>query len=230
MLIKTIKGHYQLALLAVLVGLLWTTPIFLPLRLLVVYLHELSHVLAAWATGGTVISLNLSPLEGGEVLSQGGNLFIMASAGYLGSLLVGVALFVIAVRTHVDRIATACLGGLTLVIAALYVRTSFALGFCLLTGFVMLVAAWYLSVLINDILLRVIGLSSMFYVPWDICSDTILRTHLNSDARILAENFGGTTMLWGLIWLAISVIVIGLSVRYGVGKNSNFLGNSPTAE
>lgn len=220
---QALRGHYQLILLVIAVGLLWMTPVLLPLRLLVVFFHEFSHAAATWLTGGYVISLTISPLEGGEVVSAGGNRFITLSAGYLGSLLCGVLLFLIALKTNADRIAMAALGVLTLVIMALYVRTPFALGFCLLTGASMLLSARYLSILINDLGLRIIGLSSMIYAPLDIVSDTISRAHLNSDARMLATEFGGTTVFWGGLWLLLSLFTIFMCLRYGLGANSNLI-------
>jgi hypothetical protein len=69
--------------------------------------------------------------------------------------------------------------------------------------------------------LRIVGLASMFYVPNDIISDTITRSHLASDARILAEEFGGATILWGGLWLAISLAVIALTLRFGLGSTSS---------
>ena len=48
-----------------------------------------------------------------------------------------------------------------------------------------------------------------------------LRTHLYSDARMLAEEIGGTTMFWRGLWLAISLAVIFASLRYGLGGHSN---------
>ncbi len=61
---------------------------------------------------------------------------------------------------------------------------------------------------INDFVLRVVGLTSMAYAPLDIWSDTISRSHLRTDARLLAEGCGGFTTMWGGIWMAISIVVI----------------------
>jgi hypothetical protein len=58
-------------------------------------------------------------------------------------------------------------------------------------------------------------------VPYAIFSDTIARAHLRSDARMLAEELGGTPTFWGLLWLAISLAAIFTSLRYGLGTNSN---------
>jgi hypothetical protein len=225
---QALKGHYQLVLLSAVVFLLWTTPVFLPLRLLVIFLHELSHAIAAWATGGSVVSLTVSWREGGEALVIGGSRFLGLSAGYLGSLLWGVALFLIALRTNADRLVVAFLGGLMLLITALYMRDAFAVVFGALSGVAMLGSARFLGHLVNDLLLRVIGLASMIYVPGEIFSDTIARSHLRSDARMLAEEFGGPTLFWGGLWLVLSLAVIGLCLRYGLGRDSNLWRGRPT--
>ncbi|MEL6840809.1 MAG: M50 family metallopeptidase, partial [Pseudomonadota bacterium] len=101
------------------------------------------------------------------------------------------------------------------------IRDLFALFFTIGTGVAMLVMARFLGHAANDLALRVMGLSSMIYVPYDIFSDTIARSNLRSDARMLAEEFGGTTMMWGGLWLVLSLIVIGWCLRYGLGTSSN---------
>ena len=200
---------------------LWQTPFVVPLKILIVFFHELSHALATIVTGGEVVSLSVSPDQGGLVLSRGGNRFITLSAGYLGSLLIGVALLVSASRSKADRVVMAGLGIVTLVMAGLYVRETFVLGFTIGAGVVMLLFARFLGHAANDLVLRVIGLTSVIYVPFDIFSDTIARSELRSDARMLAEEFGGTTILWGILWLLISLVVIAWCFRRGLGRNSN---------
>ena len=215
-----IRGHWQLVLLAGAVALLWATPVFLPLRILVVFLHEFSHAFMAWITGGEVLSLTISHMEGGEVWARGGNRFLTLTAGYLGSLICGVVLFVLALKTDLDRWIVALFGGLILLIAALYVRDWFAIGFCIGAGAAFLLSARFLPHLANDVLLRVIGLASMIYAPWDIVSDTIMRSELRSDARMMAEEFGGATVIWGGLWLLVSAVVIVLTLRYGLGAET----------
>ena len=216
-----VSNHWQLLTLTLLITLLWKTDVLLPLRILTVFLHELSHAVAAIVTGGQVLSLSVSPNEGGLVTALGGSPFWITSAGYLGSLLIGAALFVLALRTHWDRTILAVFGVITLLVAAFYVRDLFALGFTLATGIAMLMASRYLSLDINDMILRTIGISSIIYAPLDIFDDTIRRAHLRSDARILAEQVGRSTLLWGGLWLVISLGVIVLTLRYGLPQNSN---------
>ncbi len=216
-----LRGHWQLLVLVGLVFALWQTPVIVPLKLLVVFLHELSHAATTILTGGDVISLSVSAEQGGAVWSRGGSRFLILSAGYLGSLLIGVALLFVAVRTHADRAVMAGFGALMLLVAVLYVRESFALMFCVGTGVAMIAMARFLPRDVNDLVLRVIGLTSMIYVPYDIFSDTIARSGLQSDARMLAEEFGGATVMWGGIWLVISVVVIVVALRKGLGAASN---------
>ena len=192
-----------------------------PLKILVVFLHEFSHAAATVMTGGEVVSLSVNPSQGGMVWSRGGNRFLTLTAGYLGSLLIGVGLLMTALRTSADRVVVAGLGVLTLVVAALYIRSGFTLSFAVATGAGMLIIAYKFGHGINDLLLRVIGLSSMIYVPYDIFSDTIARSSERSDAYMLAAEFGGATVLWGGLWLIVSLGVIGLCLRYGLGRDSN---------
>ncbi len=207
--------------LAVLVFALWRTPVALPLKLLVVLFHELSHGLAAVATGGSIESLTVTADQGGLAVTRGGSRFAVLTAGYLGSLLLGLAVFAAALRSTADRVVLGVLGGVLLIVAALYIREGFALLFCLAAGGAMLAGARFLPRLAADLVLRVIGLASMIYVPYDIVSDTILRAGMRSDARMLAEEIGGATMLWGGLWLVLSLVVIGVSLRALAQGESN---------
>jgi len=216
-----LKRHWQLLALTAALFALWQTPAVLPLKLLVVVLHELAHGLAALLTGGRIVSLTVSPEIGGLAITQGGNRFAILTAGYLGSLVIGAMLFVAALRTDADRAVLGGFGAVLALFALLYMRESFALLFTLGTGAALLAAAWLLPRDICDLALRILGLSSMIYVPYDIFSDTIARAHLVSDARLMAQDIGGPAQMWGTLWLVLSVIVIALCLRYALGRSSN---------
>lgn len=218
---RVLQGHWQLLLLTAVVFVLWQTPAVVPLKILIVFFHEASHAIATYLTGGEVVSLSVSSNQGGQVISRGGSRFWTLTAGYLGSLLIGVGLLIAATRSRADRKIMAFCGVMMLVIAGLYVRDSFALAFVIGTGIAMLLIARFLGHNVNDLVLRVIGLTSMIYVPYDIFSDTIARSNLRSDARMLAEEFGGTPQLWGVLWIVISLIVIGFCMRSVLGRSSN---------
>ncbi|HHL20581.1 MAG TPA: M50 family peptidase [Aliiroseovarius sp.] len=216
-----LRGHWQLVALSALVAALWQTPVVLPLKLLVVFFHEASHALAALLTGGSVEAISINARQGGVTLTRGGNLFALLSAGYLGSLAIGVAILLVALRTDLDRVLMGLLGFLALAIAAFYLRDGFALAFGIGTGLVLLGMAWALPHDAVDLVLRLIGLASMIYVPRDIFDDTIARAGGASDAAALARAFGGTAMLWGGLWLVLSLAVIAACLRWGLGARSN---------
>lgn len=216
-----LKGHWQLLALLVLIFALWQTPLMWPLKILVVLLHELSHGLAALLSGGSIEQLSVSPRQGGYAVTRGGIRFFVITAGYLGSLALGVGLMLAALRSTYDRHVMMGLGGVLLVVSALYMRDLFALSFTVGTGVGMLAAGYFLPHQVCDLILRIIGLSSMIYVPYDIFDDTIRRSGLRSDARILAEEIGGATLFWGVTWLVISLVVIGVALRYMLGRHSN---------
>ncbi|MCB1350965.1 MAG: M50 family metallopeptidase, partial [Maritimibacter sp.] len=94
-----LRAHWQMLALAVALFALWQTPVALPLKLLVVLFHELSHGLAAVLTGGAIESLTVTPDQGGLAVTRGGSRFAVLTAGYLGSLLIGLALFAAALRS-----------------------------------------------------------------------------------------------------------------------------------
>jgi len=200
----------RLILFSVIIAIffLWSTPALYPLKLLIVFFHESSHALMTIATGGQVIELEIDRMQGGHVISAGGNRFITLTAGYLGSLIWGVVIYLLAVGSKYDKAIMFCLGIIIMVVTTLFVRDLFAFGFGGLTGLFMILMGVKAPMQINDIILRVIGVTSMLYVPLDVYSDTIVRTSLRSDAFMLAEEFGGTTVLWGTIWLLVSVVIL----------------------
>ncbi len=216
-----LKGHWQLIAITAVVFALWQTPVVLPLKIFVIFLHELSHGLAAILTGGRIEEISISAQQGGHAITRGGNGFLILSAGYVGSLLLGAMLLVMALRTHADRAVVALCGVVMLAVTLLYIRDLFAIAFCVAGGLALVATARFLPRQINDMVLRIIGLTSLIYVPYDIFDDTIRRSGLRSDARMLAEQYGGPTLFWGGLWLVLSLCVIVFFLRRGLGTQSN---------
>lgn len=207
-----LKGHAQLAILVGGLYLLWSTQAALPLKILVVFFHEAAHAFAAIATGGEVISIEVNARQGGVMWSRGGNRFLVASAGYLGSLLIGVVLFLSALKSGADRVILFGVGLTLAILTALYIRDGFSLLFTLSASLIAFVVAGFFPHVISDLMLRVLGLASMLYVPWDIFTDTIMTRvkppGMMSDAAAIASQVGGSEALWGMIWLVFSLVNI----------------------
>ena len=195
--------------------LLWYTPVVYPLKVFVVMLHEISHGLVALATGGQIHSIVVTPAEGGVCNCAGGSAFLTLSAGYLGSLAWGALIFWGAFRKRAwSRGMAAAIGVLLLAITLLYVRNPFGLAFGLAFGAGLLLAARYLSVAANGVMLGVIGLTSVLYAILDIKSDVLDRPNLPSDARMLAELTRVPTVVWGVVWIGIALVVAWWLVRW----------------
>lgn len=193
---------------------LWDTWLVTPLKLFVVMLHEISHGLAALATGGQIQKIVVTPDLGGACYCGGGDAFITLSAGYLGSLLWGAALVLVAARFgRRSPWITGTIGVFIGLVTVLYVRNPFGLLVGLGFAFGLIAAARYLSPVANTRVLWVLGLTSCLYAVLDIKSDVLDRPELRSDARMLAEMTGVPTVVWGGLWIGVALLVCWLLLR-----------------
>jgi len=81
----------RLGLLVGLIGyigvlwLLWDTRIIYPLKIFVVFLHEVSHGIAAVAGGGSIAGIQISSNQGGVCQCGGGIRFVTLREAYRGA-------------------------------------------------------------------------------------------------------------------------------------------------
>jgi hypothetical protein len=188
--------------------LLWNTVFVYPFRMFVVFLHEVSHGLAAVLTGGALVSIHLSPDEGGMALTRGGSRFVILTAGYLGSLLFGALFLLLGRRRRWAPGVIAVVGLFTLVVTIVYVRTGFGFFYGLLAAGVFVLVAWKLDPQASEILLAAIGVMSCLYAVWDIASDVLFRAVPQSDASALADLTHVPALVWGVLWIAASLWVV----------------------
>lgn len=193
---------------------LWDTPVVYPLKIFVVLLHEVSHALAAVATGGSISHITLDPNQGGATWTLGGSAFATLSAGYLGSLAWG-ALMLEAARARRVRtdLVNGLVGGLVFALTVAFVRNGFGLAFGLLFGAALVWASRKLSLAANRSVLLTLGMTSSLYAILDIKSDILDRPHLRSDAFMLAELTGVPTVVWGVLWIGVALGVTFLLFR-----------------
>jgi hypothetical protein len=186
--------------------LLWDTVLVYPLKIFVVLLHEISHAVAAVATGGSIQHIVLDPRQGGACYCPGGNPLLTLSAGYLGSLLWG-GLMISAARSKRVKasLVNGLVGGLVIGLTILYVRNGFGIAFGIAFGLGMIAVSRKVSAGLNRSLLLTLGLTSALYAILDIKSDVIDRPELRSDAQMLAELTGVPTVAWGAIWIAAAL-------------------------
>ena len=213
------RRYIALILIFTVVALLWNTVALYPLKIFVVFMHEVSHGLAAIATGGEIVNLNVNQHEGGLAKTRGGSRFWILTAGYLGSLLWGGFILLLAAMTHYDKVISVLIGVGMVAISIGFGSDLFTYLFGIGFGVVLILIGFFLPEKVNDWLLRVIGLTSCLYAILDIKSDVLDRSELPSDARMLSEVTPLSTEFWGFLWI---VIAIGLTFwfLFIAGKSS----------
>jgi hypothetical protein len=192
----------------------WDTSLVYPLKVFVVLLHEISHGVMAIATGGSIDRITLSAQQGGACYCPGGSPFLMLSAGYLGSLAWGVVMVLLAQsrRVRSQHVITG-VGVMVVALTLGFVRSGFGIAYGVAFGAALVVIGVKLGAGFNRMLLRVLGLTSCLYAILDIKSDILDRPGLRSDAAMLAELTRIPTLVWGVLWIVIAIVVSGLLFR-----------------
>lgn len=188
---------------------LWETPVVYPLKIFVVLLHEVSHAIAVWATGGTVDRITLDPYQGGATYFTGGNSIVAMNAGYLGSLFWGALMFRAANQPRVRTDwANMAIGVTVILLTIFFVRSGFGVLFGIVFGAALVTASRRIGKRWNRRLLLTLGLTSSLYAILDIKDDILDRPHIQSDAWMLAESTGiGNATMWGALWIFIAISV-----------------------
>lgn len=202
------KRYFALLIIFIGITLLWNTVVMIPLKLFVVFMHEVSHGLAAIATGGEIVTIEVNQNQGGMALTKGGSRFWTLTAGYLGSLLWGGIILLLAARTHLDKGISMVIGFGMIVISIGFGSDVFTYLYGIGFGVVLILFGIFLPEVVNDWMLRIIGVTSCLYAILDIKSDVLDRSHLRSDARMLSEEIGVfSTEVWGILWIFIAIVL-----------------------
>jgi hypothetical protein len=198
------------------VAFAWHTKFVFPLKVFVVFLHELSHGLAALLTGGSIERVLVTDNLGGLCITSGGIPMVVVSSGYLGSLLFGVLFLLIATRTRLSGALCVVTGVLVAIVAWRFMpdgsfgrRAAAAMG-------VLLACAAFLPAPWPSFLLRVLGTTSCLYAILDIKSDLLDTDHPQSDASALAAMTGVPPVLWGFLWAGVSVMVTAIAAKWAL--------------
>ena len=199
-------------LLAIATLLLWDTPVVYPFRLFVVFLHEISHGIAAVLTGGRIDSIAMSQ-AGGVCYTRGGWRLLILNAGYLGSLLWGALFLVLGAHRTRARPIVAVVGLFTMLITLAYVRTWFGFLYGIAAGAVLVAVAVKLAPVVSETVLAAIGATSVMYAIWDVAADVLVVHSGLSDASALARLTLVPAIVWGAAWVAISALVLVQVVR-----------------
>jgi hypothetical protein len=208
-----------LAVLTLVLLVLWQIPgvglVVYPFRLFGTFVHEISHGLAALATGGDFHRFTVSPDLSGLAWSAGGWRWVISSAGYVGSAVFGGVLILLAARGVASRVLLMALGLVLGVLCLLFVRNLFGIATGLALAAAMFLAGYRLRAPWSDIVLLVLalqlvldGFNSLF---------TLLRlsaaSNVQTDALSMAQATGVPAVLWTVVWAAISLAMLLFTLR-----------------
>ena len=87
----------------------------IPFRWVTVFFHEISHGLVAIATGGEIDKINLHILGSGLCYTIGGSKFFISLSGYLGAIIWGVIIYLLADEVKAKNIHFLIYGILALI-------------------------------------------------------------------------------------------------------------------
>jgi hypothetical protein len=191
----------------------WNSMVLTPVKLFVVVLHELSHALTALLTGGSVERITIDARIGGMAVTRGGWPWLVVTSGYLGSMLLGGAVFLFSLRRGSAVTVAAVVGAALLLIAVFFVRNAFGLIFTLLSGGALLAAARWLPDRWLSLTVQYLGAMSCLYALVDVKEDLLTLEHRVTDASILADMTGVPAIVWGVLWSAAALIVFTLIMR-----------------
>mmetsp|Transcript_4588 Transcript_4588/g.6775 ORF Transcript_4588/g.6775 Transcript_4588/m.6775 type:complete len:237 (+) Transcript_4588:68-778(+) len=164
---------------------LWKTPLLKPMKLIAVFIHEMSHATACWMTGGEVDAIEVYNNEGGVTKYRGGKRCLIIPAGYIGCSIGGGAF----VALSGDRIASTVSASIfvfSLCLSLKYspnsVMTMLSLGFSLVTLLFIFIEWWVFSPILEYVTLYY-GVTIGVFSIYDIYDDLITRTVDGSDAH-----------------------------------------------
>ncbi len=209
----------QFVVLSAMVGaayFLWGTKVMYPFEIITTFLHEISHAFGFLLTGGSVIEMNVHPDSSGSLPGYGGSKFFIFSSGYIGSCLFGALIYLSAAKSDWDRWILAFFGVAILGLTIIFRGNEFALIAGVITAIVSLLIAKFAPNVFCDYLLRFIGLTSMLFPVYDVYQGVIKNPQLRTDAAMLAESVGGSSVIWGWLWIIVSILVIGMTLYKSV--------------
>lgn len=193
----------------------WLGWLAYPFRLFGTFTHELSHGLAAAATGGALQRFVVNPDLSGMAWSAGGIRWIVSSAGYIGSAVFG-AMLVLAARALPARGVLLFLGVSLLLVCALYVRNLFGMASGLLLGGALVVAGMYLQKAWAASLLLVLAVQSMLEGFGSLVDLFHLSrgAGVHTDAHTLAQLSGLPAPVWAVLWALFSAAATFVVLRF----------------
>ncbi len=219
--------------------ILWFVPfaeiLTYPFRIFVTFIHEGGHALAALLTGNSVQSLSVAMHASGETYTtEGGPLsqMLVASAGYISSMLFGALLLVLirkAVAARLVLIGSAVLIFTLTMIYGLFkplmswgtlsgIPFTFLAGTLLSVGLIVLArfasrrtATFLVSFLaVQCILNALLDLKTVFFLS------SPFAPRVATDAVNMANITGVPALFWSIVWISLALGILWIAMQFYV--------------
>jgi hypothetical protein len=200
----------------------WNTPFIYPIKLFTVTMHETGHALAATVLGGKAIKIAINRYQGGITQYQipletpSWKKFVIASAGYLGSIIIGALLLLLS-HTRVAPWLLWLLGFGLFLETIFFVRDWFTAGISAIAILFFAAVSLLAPNSIKIFIAKFIATVSCCYAIFDI-RDDVLRfgseQRMGSDAHALQVLTGIPYYVWGILWIIISVAILYKVMRF----------------
>lgn len=182
----------------------WNSLVLFPVKLIAVVFHELTHAITALVTGGIIDSVTITPDLGGITSIRNVNEIPILIAGYPGSLLLGIVLYLSLKKEKIIPYVLGFVSLLYLLFPIFFIKNQFgifsAIGIAVFFGALIFLK----QRVILSIILKVLSIICISYVINDVIYDTFLTTNLYSDAVRLEQLTGINDYLWGSLWIFLA--------------------------
>jgi hypothetical protein len=207
--------------------LLWNLPmgglLLYPFKLLVTWLHEMSHGVVMLLSGAGFSRLEIYRDTSGIAYAVSGTgpagRAAIASAGYMGAALLGASLLMLGQSRRAARGVLLGLAAALLVSLIFWVRNDFGITVIAIGAGACLVIAWLPGERVALFLVNFIAAQACINAVLDI--RVLFRPQLvingevvgSSDAHNMAQNTIGTHWMWAAIWLGFSFLCFFVALR-----------------
>jgi hypothetical protein len=192
-----------------------------PFALFVTLVHEASHAVMAVATGGTVKSIRINPDLSGVTLTSGGVGPLIASAGYIGATLAGVAVLLTPLRFA--RWVLAALTAVPLAaLIAFHPATAFTAGWSIAFAAALALAAWRAPPRLTAFLQIFLGVAMGLNAARDLLTLIFIsgeNSHIYSDAKLMSNLLFLPPIFWAVLWGILSLALLIMALVKVVGRD-----------
>lgn len=223
-----------------------------PIRLFVTFIHEGCHILASLVTNSAIYSLTVSPDASGAVLAAPETTvasLLISSAGYVGTSAFGVMLLILIRRAVQARIVLAATAGFIALLSLIFglalpawnfTRAEvsvFSIAFTVIAGLLisggLVATARYASAKVASFFLSFLAVQCLLNALFDLKTVLVMHSpfaasHVQTDAANMAAATGVPGMFWVIAWIAISIVLVSIGLRfYAVRRESRLQQDLP---